>query len=199
MHLVDRFDVPKEWRRMMTIDFGYTNPFVCQWWAQDPDGKLYLYREIYHTKRLVRDHAKQINKLSEGEQIEFVVTDHDAEDRATLEAEGIPTDAADKSVTVGLEAVNARMITHDKEGVAIAGNPSIFILRDSLVERDMDLEEAGRPCCTAEEIPGYVYPPDASNRSVKEAPVKVDDHGCDAMRYLVMQVDQNVVDWVIMY
>lgn len=72
------------------------------------------------------------------------------------------------------------------------------IMRDSLVERDIDLEEAGRPCCTAEEIPGYIYPPDASNRSVKEAPVKVDDHGCDAMRYLVMQVDQNVIDWVIM-
>jgi predicted transcriptional regulator len=41
------------------VDFGYTNPFVMQWWAEDPDGRLYLYREIYRTRRLVEDHAKR--------------------------------------------------------------------------------------------------------------------------------------------
>jgi hypothetical protein len=33
---------------------------VIQCWAEDPDGRLYLYREIYKTRTLVEDHAKRI-------------------------------------------------------------------------------------------------------------------------------------------
>ena len=32
---------------MWSVDFGFTNPIVIQWWAEDPDGRLYLYRELY--------------------------------------------------------------------------------------------------------------------------------------------------------
>ena len=35
-----------------------TNPFVAQFWAEDPDGRLYLFVEIYMTHRLVEEHAK---------------------------------------------------------------------------------------------------------------------------------------------
>ena len=34
----------------------------AQWWAQDHDGRLYLYKEIYMTGRLVEDHAQTILK-----------------------------------------------------------------------------------------------------------------------------------------
>lgn len=191
VHLVDAFEIPKEWRRMRAIDFGYTNPFVCQWWAEDPDGRLYLYREIYKTKTLVADHAAEIRRLSKGEAIEFTVADHDAEDRATLHAAGIRTLAADKRVSVGIEAVSARLRTHDDEGNEIPAHPRLFVFRSALAHpRDPDLDESGRPCCTAEEVPGYVYPEDTAGKPVKEAPVKVDDHGCDTTRYLVMQVDR---------
>jgi len=59
IHLVDRFPIPWDWPRWWTVDFGYTHPFVLQWWAEDPDGRLFLYREIFHTQRLVEDHAAQ--------------------------------------------------------------------------------------------------------------------------------------------
>jgi hypothetical protein len=49
VHLIDPFSIPADWRRIRSIDFGYTNPFVCGWWAIDPDGRMYLYREIYRT------------------------------------------------------------------------------------------------------------------------------------------------------
>lgn len=193
---------PKDWRRFRAIDFGYTNPFVCQWWAQDPDGRLFMYREIYRTKTLVRDHAAEITRLSvhaDGtpEAIEFTVADHDAEDRATLHAEGIYTVSADKRVSVGIEAVNARLVHTDDDGKPIPGYPRLFLVRDARAHPAVeDLKEAGRPTCTAEEVPGYVYPSDPSNKPVKEAPVKVDDHGCDTLRYLVMEVDDtNPTDW----
>lgn len=188
-HLITMRDVPKghipnAWPRYWTVDFGFTNPFVLQCWAEDPDGRLYLYREIYHTKRLVEDHAAQILSLvtRNGKWMEpkpeAIICDHDAEDRATLEKHlGMDTIAAHKSVSDGIQAVSARMKP------AGDGKPRIFILRDALVERDTALAEAKKPTCTAEEIGGYVWNPD------KDEPVKKDDHGCDALRYTVAECD----------
>ena len=51
-------------RRFITIDFGYNNPFVAQWWALSGDGVLYRYREIYVTKRLVMDLGGRSASLS---------------------------------------------------------------------------------------------------------------------------------------
>jgi hypothetical protein len=66
-HLIDPFPIPKEWTRYLSIDFGFTNPFVCQWWAEDNDGRLYLYRELYGTQTTVEDWAHQIHDLAKGE------------------------------------------------------------------------------------------------------------------------------------
>jgi PBSX family phage terminase large subunit len=183
VHLIDRFEIPRTWRRFRSIDFGYTNPFVNQWWAMDPDGRLYLYREIYRTQRLVKDHAGQIRELSQGEFIEESVSDHDAEDRATLDELGIPTVPAKKSISRGIQAVQARL------RVQPDGKPRLFILRDSLVERDPRLEESKKPACTAEEIDGYVWPKGQDGKAIKEEPVKDNDHGMDAMRYMVAYFD----------
>ncbi len=60
VHLCDPFPIPFGWTRYLSIDFGFTNPFVCQWWAEDHDGRLWLYRELYRTKTLVEDAAKTI-------------------------------------------------------------------------------------------------------------------------------------------
>lgn len=183
IHLIDRFNIPDHWRRFRVVDYGYTNPFVCQWWAVDPDGRMYRYREIYHTKRTVRQHAEQIKALSEGEIIEATITDHDAEDNATMRENGIPTTNATKRIKQGIEKVTDRL--------AVAGDekPRIFFLRDSLVELDLDLVEAKLPTCTEEEIPSYVYPKGQDGKPKKELPVDLNNHGCDATRYAVEYED----------
>jgi PBSX family phage terminase large subunit len=183
VHIIDRREIPRTWRRIRVVDFGYTNPFVCQWWAIDPDGRMYLYREIYRTQSLVEDLATEIKDLSFGETIEATICDHDAEDAATLRRHGIPTKPAAKAVSTGLQAVAARL---RKAG---DGRPRLFILRDSLVERDKALAEKMLPTCTADEIPGYVWQQDASGKANKEEPLKVNDHGCDGTRYAVTYVD----------
>lgn len=189
VHLVDRFEIPDTWTRWWSVDFGYTNPFVCQFWAEDPDGRLWLYREIYFTRRLVEDHARQILSIVApgGKWIEprprAIICDHDAEDRATLERHlGMSTVAARKTVSDGLQAVQTRL------KVAGDGKPRLFILRDSVVERDPALEEAKKPCSTTEEIVGYIWD-QAEGKPPKEVPVKENDHGCDAKRYVVAERD----------
>lgn len=177
IHLIDRFEIPASGLRFRIIDFGYVNPFVCQWWYVDYDGRMYMYREIYHTQRTVKTHAKKINSFDE--EIAWTVCDHDAEDRATLEENDIPNDAARKAVSVGIQKVQERL--------AIAGDekPRIFIMRDSLVETDQSLVDAKKPWCTEQEFADYVW----SNKITKEEPVKQNDHGMDSVRYAVMSVD----------
>lgn len=181
IHVIDRFEIPADWRRFRAIDFGYTNPFSCQWWAIDPDGRMYLYREIYWTQRLVEDHAAEILRLSASEQIEVTVADHDAEDRATLERHGIRTIAAYKAVQEGIQAVQERLRP------AGDGKPRLFILRDSLVARDPEL--GAKPTSVLEELPAYVWAK-AAHGETKEVPVKKDDHGADCLRYAVAYADQ---------
>jgi phage terminase large subunit len=184
LHVVDPFPIPADWRRIRAIDFGYTNPFVCQWWAFDPDGRMYLYREIYHTKELVENHAAQIVQLSAGENIEATVADHDAEDRATLAAHGVYTIPADKAVSPGIQAVRTRI------DLAGDGKPRLYVFRNVLVELDESLP-SGVPHCTLDEFPSYSWPKGQDGKAIKEAPVKANDHGMDTMKYAVAYAGQE--------
>lgn len=178
--------IPADWPRYWAVDFGYTNPFVWQAWARDPDGRLFRYREIYHTQRLVEDHAQQILKVTEHEPRPVaVICDHDAEGRATLERHlKLNTVAAYKPVQDGIQAVQARL---RKVG---DGRTRLYFLRDSLVERDPALDEKKLPACSEEEIESYVW--DLNNgRKKGEEPKKEHDHGMDAIRYLVAHFDLN--------
>lgn len=187
VHLVDRFLIPPDWPRAVSIDWGYRAPFVAQWWAIDHNGALYRYREIYRTNRIVEDHARDVLRLSSGEPLPVaVVCDHDLEDRMTFERytgwETTPATKGPGSVVMGCQAVMQRL----RRGAD--GRPRLFFLRDSLVERDPDLEAARKPCCTEEEFESYIWDTRQGRRKGDE-PVKENDHGMDACRYMVWGMD----------
>lgn len=46
-HVIEPFDIPREWRRFRAFDFGYAKPFAVSWYAVDEDGRAYNYRELY--------------------------------------------------------------------------------------------------------------------------------------------------------
>jgi PBSX family phage terminase large subunit len=183
VHLIDRFEVPHDWRRIRSVDFGWTNPFVMQLWAIDHDGRMYLDREVYRTQRTVADHAAEVRGRLSPERVEATVADHDAEDRATLHASGIWTVPAYKAISPGLQAVAERLRP------AGDGKPRLSLFRDALVDRDESLAARGKPCCTAEEFPRYTWPKGQDGRPVKEAPLDIDNHGMDCVRYACAYVD----------
>ena len=178
IHTCDPFVIPKEWTRYRVIDFGFTNPFVCQWWAESPDNVFYMYKELYHSHRIVSDHAKQIRDHSKAERYIMTIADHDAEDRATLEAVGIHTRAARKNVSTGIQEVQKRLLVREN------GTPGIILFRNALIEQDRTLVEAKKPTCTREEFDSYSWPKAGDGKMVKEAPIKIDDHGLDCLKYL---------------
>lgn len=194
IHIHKRIGVPPiSWTRYITVDFGYTNPMVVQFWAEDEDGRLYLYRELYHTKTTVEDMAPKIKEamnLKKEPRPRMIICDHDAEGRATLEKHlGMATKAAKKTVEDGIQAVQMRMRRSD-----VDGRPRIYLCQDALIEVDKDLQDRKKPTCTLEEIVGYVWDrgtvvAQAAGKPPKEAPVKEDDHGMDALRYMVAERD----------
>jgi hypothetical protein len=199
VHIVDPHDLwdggkpPDHWKMYRAIDFGYTHPFVCQWWVADEDERLYLYREMYMSKRTVRAHilgpegtANGIVSYSGSEKYRATICDHDAEGRAELHEYGIPTIAADKRIQIGIEKVQDRLRVRED------GRPRIFFCKNSLVEVDETLRDNYQPVRTTEEFAGYVWRKLEGRKeqtSKDEVPIRTADHGMDAMRYMVMHLD----------
>jgi PBSX family phage terminase large subunit len=208
VHITERKILPKDWMRIWSVDFGYTNPFVWQMWAIDPDGRLILEKEIYRSQRIVADHCQQIldvvththeRQYLDAEHTRIdpnnsrwiyprpirILCDHDAEDRATLEREiGMPTAPAIKTVSDGLQACMQRL------EVQPDGLPRVQVCRTALVDRDESVADRGLPLGFIGEIPGYVWEPAPDGKPNKDRPYKLNDHAMDAFRYAV--ADQDV-------
>lgn len=176
-------DPPPDWRVYRTLDLGYRNPFVCQWWAESPDGQLFMFRELYETELLVENAAERIKEQTSDEWvIENTFTDHDAEGVETLKKNGVYAANAKKDVSPGIQAVKSRLRTDER------GEPGLYIMAHARTHKpDARLKLDDKPTCTADEIPGYVWKDDDQ----KDEPKKENDHGADAMRYLVYSVDEG--------
>ena len=46
-HIVDPFPIPSSWKLWMAMDWGYARPYAVGWFAKDPEGKTYMWRELY--------------------------------------------------------------------------------------------------------------------------------------------------------
>lgn len=189
IHLIPRHKVPEIVSWYLAIDFGYTNPFVCQLWGLDRDGRLYLWNEIYHTKRTINAHIPKIREMVGNRTITAVVADHDAEDRATLAEYGFHTIAARKDISVGIQAVEERLKVQGDD------KPRLYVVEDACIEYDRGLyrEYAGDlfPCSTEHEFPLYSWPESVDGKVNKEKPLDLNNHGMDAMRYMVMHLDNG--------
>lgn len=169
-HIVNSFEIPKDWKRVVCVDFGFDHPFVCQWWAVSPSDNWFLYREIYYSRRTVKTHSAQIKYFNEIDGIQpEIICDHDAEDQATLRENGLMTRNAQKDRLSGQQSV------YD-----LFENDKIFFFRDCTVDRDMRLVMEKKPASTVEEFPTYIW-----TNKAKEDMIKEKDDGMDTNRYAV--------------
>jgi phage terminase large subunit len=178
---------PDDCRIIWSIDWGYSNPAVWQEWLVDGDGRMYLNRELHQTQQLVEDFAKRIKELT-GYRPDAIVADHDAEDRATFTRHiGMPTVAAKKDVSRGVQIVAARM------RAAGDGRPRLFVCRDALMGRDLVADAQKRPRGFLGEVTGYVWAMERGADGIpREHPAKVHDHSMDAARYAAMYLDADL-------
>lgn len=76
IHTCEPFDIPHTWKRFRSADFGYSSFSAVHWFAIDPAYEtLYVYRELYVSKKTGRDLARLILNLEDGERIQYGVLD----------------------------------------------------------------------------------------------------------------------------
>lgn len=57
-HVIEPFDIPSWWTIYRGFDFGFAKPFAVGWFAVDPDGRMYLFKEYYGTTGTPNEGAK---------------------------------------------------------------------------------------------------------------------------------------------
>lgn len=159
-----------------SMDYGTTNPFHATMIGLGADGLLYVTNEWRYSSKearaqmtdaqyskAVRDWTKGILRPAEGPKAfgvdpEYTIVDPSAASfRLQLHRDGVTPYLGDNSVIDGIRTV-ANLLG--------AGALKIHTSAQHLID----------------EIPGYCWDDDATAKG-EDKPVKVDDHGCDALRY----------------
>lgn len=180
-HIVDELPNIVQWIGT-GIDYGTTNPLHAVLVGRGDDDRLYVTTEYRYDSRQQRKQLTDVeysqryrdwlanapipNTQLRGVTPGFHVLDPSAASfRIQLNQDGVATQQADNSVLDGIRTV-----------AGLLGRRRLLIHRS-----------AGE---LIKELPGYAWDPKASLAG-EDKPIKMDDHGCDALRYLC-QTTQSV-------
>lgn len=201
-HIIDELPI-KTWKRAFAaVDWGFTNPGVMQVWLQDGDGRIYMAHETYMTGRLVSGvqgeqgwwitEAKRLMETTYNQYkvpIDLFVCDpSEPAYIETFKQNGLRAEKAENSIRAGIDSVKARLkVIKPEDGGD--GLPRMQFVRSARAEIDPALEQAKKPTSTLEEFPAYIWPT-VKGATLKEVPVKENDHGMDTARYASMFADR---------
>lgn len=193
VHVVRPFRIPPEWRRDIRIDHGHRNPASIGFYATNPDGEVYKYREIYEREYLIEELIKGNSKekkkgildvVSKGEKFETAKIDPSVKAnrgrRGGSEYDEYldhwpksfpPLQLAQNDVNLGIQRVKSYLKVHPK-----SQKPLFFVFSTCTN--------------TIEEFCSYQWeemPVSSSGRkNESEKPRKVNDHAMDETRYFLV-------------
>lgn len=169
---VKEVDIPENWSRYRTIDFGYVNPTVCLWVAKDPQGVLYIYDEYHNTGKPTKYNADMITQKSTGQRINMTYGDPSAKQLIDDYGQnGIYITPGNADVLSGINRVTEYLKIY-----GLTGKPRLYV----------------SPRCenTIREFENYRWSDSKGEGNAKEAPLKKDDHCMDALRYFIFTYTQ---------
>lgn len=165
-HIVEDFKVPADWTRIGGMDFGFNNPFVALDGAVSPDDVLYIYKERYRNRCLLKEHVPFLNTA-----VSYFADPSGLQERRELRAFDMDIVPGNNDVALGIQKVTARIkpLTDDDRTIRL----KVF-----------------KSCInTIDEFALYRYKEGQDKEILKEEPEKKDDHAMDALRYLVIGLD----------
>ena len=187
IHIIDNFDIPEDWKRYLSIDWGFRSPASCIWWAVGPGDKLYAYKEIYKTKMTHPDFIKMIkDHCGPDDHIRRTAVDNaDPEAITQLRRAGLQPFEPKKSRAMQLDAIRARL------KVDATGEPGIFFFRDRLVHPpDPDLSALYCPVEVTDEFLSCTYDEKIRGTGKDDEAIKGANHGIDSTAYFLMTLKQ---------
>ena len=76
VHVVEPFDIPHNWVRFRSADYGYSSWSAVHWYAIDPAFEtLSVYRELYLSKHTGKDLGRAVLDAEMGDSIKFGILD----------------------------------------------------------------------------------------------------------------------------
>jgi hypothetical protein len=181
VHVIEPFEIPREWKRYRALDEGYTDPFVCLWFAVGPDGTGYLYRELVQTKLLTSEQVELVRLNSPVyEQYQYNVADTSFWNKAKTEnitpaeifaTKNVPLIQAKKERINGWKRLREWLHVTDKVD-HVTGNQY----------KHSRLKIFNTCAHAVEAIPAMMH----DERNVEDVAAHRLDHVPDAMRYWVM-------------
>lgn len=173
-NVINPFEVPVEWNKIVSLDHGVTNPTAVLFGAIDWDGKLYIFDEHYESGKVIAYHANIIRDRGYQNIKDYLI---DPSCRAKVNAKagqfysiideyndyGIHFSPANNALLAGINRVNTAF--KDKQ---------LFIFKNCIN--------------TIREISNWKWKrlKPGIQKNEPDEPENKDDHTCDALRYMVM-------------
>lgn len=162
------------------IDWGFRNPFAMLFAVRDKDGRFYIFDEIYRTGLTNTEKAKLVIPKLKGWSNVYIFADpEDPEAREVFYQFGISSKEAENHVREGI------FVVKDYMKVQADGLPRVFYVSQPGVCGDIVYN--GCPNLV-EEKQKYRWKDTTSEKNELEEPLKLDDHSCDAERYIIASV-----------
>lgn len=180
-HVIEPFDIPEDWPLIRAVDVGMDAPTVCLWGRVDPVGAIVITDEYYQEGVDVLDHARRILAKTGDTPVAYTHIDPAASQRTAANSKsamqqyieaGIPCIPADNSVDAGIMRVTEYLRHEKNEDGEFLSPPKLFIFNNC----GNLIEEFGK----------YVWSRKKGDNTKTNKPVKRDDHGMDALRYMCM-------------
>lgn len=107
LHVCRPFKIPHYWKRFTAMDWGYAKPACILWFAVSPEGRVFVYREVYATEKTNAWLGQTAAQLSVGEDISFNLLDPACWDESGGNASGTGKCIADDLAEAGWQCVKA--------------------------------------------------------------------------------------------
>lgn len=162
VHVVEPFEIPDDWPRFLGCDWGLGNPTAILWGALSPDGQVVIYAEHYKAKWVITKHARIVNarkpkpKRGWGDPRD-IQSGAELGEQTKIRIRPVPI----KNRNLGIDVVSIKLAVDD-----VTHRPGVIVFQTCKH--------------TIEEMEGYQW------EAGKNEPKQVNDHTCDALRYMLV-------------
>ena len=184
-HVIQPFLIPKEWRVLCSMDWGYTRPFSVGWYTFDKEGTMYRIKEFYG---ICREDTPNVGARMPAEAV--------AKEMKRIESED-PNLRGREIVRVGDPAIWGSQGTESigaifrREGIYFQKAVNDRINGKMQVHHRMAFDERGKPMLYVfntnrnfiRTVPSLVY----DQADVEDVDTDGEDHIYDELRYACMR------------
>jgi phage terminase large subunit len=171
-------DVPEDLTLYIGVDFGWhTTAFLLV--GIDKDQNWWVFDEVYGREETLSDVLPRLKDKLADQRLVLMVGDSAAKDAIETMAKDYPITPVIKradSITHGINLINQKL----KPRIQLIGEPKPTLFVSSICKNFiLEMEQ-------------YKYPEDKPERNPDDVPVKENDHGPDALRYLVLHLKYGI-------